>query len=149
MHHVFISLPFWIKSDFDSKQNFFNFCKKKKIQIISDVKDNKIHAWTTNDYYRVSVRFKDTAKFNLATDTEFCKFMDESKALFIRLTISGKYDRSIELYELSSNGEFKCLTDRKHNINAMTMVDLGYIVNQTCYFGVEDLYSPEPEKQTT
>lgn len=142
-------MPFWIKRDPETKKAFFDYCKKKKIQVIKEVRDRKMHAWTTDDYYNVSVRYKDTAKFNLETDKEFSNFIDDRKVLFVRLTISGKYDRHIELYELYCGGEFKCITDRKYEVTYMTMLDLGWIVNQTCLCGVEDLYTPPPKEEQT
>lgn len=146
MNQVFISFPFSIK--YDKKQEFYDFCKKKKIQIIDRVFEyngrKEMDEWLPTDgHYSVFVRFKDTAKFDLNTDQEFYKFIDESRVLFIRFFISGKYDRKMEIWQLDLYGKFTCLTDRTHNIGYMTLLDVGWIVNQTSHFGVRDLHMPE------
>jgi hypothetical protein len=148
MHQVFISFPFAVKHD--KKQEFAEFCKKKKIQIIDRVRNQKMEVWNPKGYGNtVSVRFKDTAKFDLRTDQEFYQFTDASRILFIRLFISGKYTKYIEIWQMDLYGKFTCLTDRMHSVNHSTLLDVGWIVNQTCHFGIEDLYIPEAKPTTT
>lgn len=145
MHQIYISLPFFINSS--KRQEFYDFCKKRKIQIIKEVdNEKKLVAWEPTDYYYVSVRFKDTAKFDLNTDKEFYKFVDQRGVLFFRLIVSGKYDKKIEVYELKYDGEFTKRTQDWYNINHSSMVDLGWVINQTCHFGVDALYVPEKEQ---
>jgi hypothetical protein len=142
MHQVFISFPFSVKHE--KKKEFAEFCAKKKIQIIDKVRDQKIEAWNPSGYSNtISVRFKDTTKFDLTTDKEFYKFTDASRILFIKLFISGKHTRYIEIWQLDLYGKFTCITDRTHSVNHMTLLDLGWVVNQTCHFGMDDLYYPE------
>lgn len=145
MHQIYISFPFAIK--YDKKQEFYDFCKKKKIQIIDRVRETngrkQLEEWIPSDgHYSVFVRFKDTAKFSLETDQEFYKFIDERRVLFIRFFISGKYSRMMEIWQLDLYGKFIKLTDMQ-NIHYMTLLDVGWIVNETSHFGIRDLYMPE------
>jgi hypothetical protein len=145
MNQIYISLPFYINRD--HRQEFFDFCKKNKIQIIKEYRDNKIVAWKPDDFQKVSIRFKDTVKFDLNTDREFYKFMDAKRLLFVRFFISGRYDRMIELYELDNSGNFVKLTPNWYNVIAGEILDFAWIINQTSHFGFKDLYDPKKSKE--